>query len=126
MPPKSPEAVPGRQALAMLPNTAVRASIRRMDEVIHEGGCLCGQVRWRASGPPANVRLCHCRLCQRWTGAPMFAQPRDPPQRLAVSLATADERNAFRPDCHIWVGEKLDWVNVDDGLPTFPEGLVSP
>lgn len=45
-----------------------------MGDPVFEGGCLCGQVRWRATAPPANVRVCHCPLCQRWTGAPFFAR----------------------------------------------------
>lgn len=35
----------------------------------HEGGCLCGDVRYRTSGPPAYQAACHCRFCQRFTGS---------------------------------------------------------
>ena len=33
-----------------------------------EGGCSCGQIRYRVTGPPLIVHACHCTWCQRETG----------------------------------------------------------
>ena len=36
-----------------------------------EGGCQCGAVRYRATGTPEHVALCHCADCRKSSGAPM-------------------------------------------------------
>ncbi len=35
----------------------------------HEGGCTCRHVRYRVTSKPLIVHCCHCRWCQRETGA---------------------------------------------------------
>lgn len=42
------------------------------------GGCLCGQVRYAIAPLPSQTSIidagyCHCRLCQRASGAPVVA-----------------------------------------------------
>lgn len=34
-----------------------------------QGGCTCGQVRYEMTSAPLFVNCCHCRWCQRETGA---------------------------------------------------------
>jgi len=36
---------------------------------IFQGGCTCGAVRYRMTSGPMFVHCCHCRWCQRETGA---------------------------------------------------------
>lgn len=48
-----------------------------------EGGCLCGAVRFVASGRPKGVYWCHCQSCRKHSGAP-------------VSVFAAFEHSAYR------------------------------
>lgn len=34
-----------------------------------EGGCNCGAVRYRLSGDPITVAVCHCANCRRQSGS---------------------------------------------------------
>ena len=40
-----------------------------IQDQIHEGGCLCGAIRYEATGKPLQVAHCHCESCRRSTGA---------------------------------------------------------
>ncbi len=40
---------------------------------VREGGCLCGEVRYRIEAEPSDVAYCHCRMCQKTSGAPAMA-----------------------------------------------------
>lgn len=35
----------------------------------YEGGCLCGNIRFIATGPALRPHTCSCKMCQRHTGA---------------------------------------------------------
>lgn len=39
----------------------------------HHSACLCGAVRVAAGAGSASIGACHCRMCRRWGGGPLFA-----------------------------------------------------
>jgi len=39
-----------------------------------EGGCLCGDIRYKAIEEPLRVTICHCIFCQRFTGSAFLVE----------------------------------------------------
>ena len=37
------------------------------------GGCLCGAVRFAATPVKAEMDVCHCGMCRRWSGGTFMA-----------------------------------------------------
>ena len=50
-----------------------------------EGGCLCGQVRFRTTQAPLRTIACHCTFCQRVTGSSYFAESMFPMNAVVLN-----------------------------------------
>jgi hypothetical protein len=80
------------------------------------GGCQCGAVRFAVSTAPVKISICHCRMCQKASGAPFasfaeierddFAWTRGKP--AAFRSSSIAERDFCR-DC----GTPLSFRRID-------------
>ena len=94
------------------------------------GGCTCKTVRYRLSSAPLIVHCCHCRYCQRETGASFALNAMIESERLQLtaaqpvivstpSLSGKGQQIARCPSCHVAVyshyaglGELATFVRV--------------
>jgi hypothetical protein len=58
------------------------------------GQCRCGAIRYRLSGEPKIVALCHCNDCRRSAGAPMVAWAMFPESALLLTKGQPKTHNA--------------------------------
>src|SRR5262245_15835515 len=58
-------------------------------DVIYQGCCQCGNVRYRAQGPRDRASVCYCRMCQKASGAPFMAFVRFPVAQVQWSQPPA-------------------------------------
>lgn len=101
-----------------------------------EGGCRCGQVRFRISAPPIVTAACHCTGCQRMTGSAYSLSAAIPSEGFEVTQGEpvigglhGPTRHFFCPHCMSWMFTRpdgMDWfVNVRATMLDDP-GWFSP
>ena len=99
-------------------------------DFVAEGGCDCGHVRYRMASRPLFVHCCHCRWCQRESGAAfalnaMVESDRlsllsGSPVRVHTPSASGNGQDILRcPHCHLAVwshysgaGDLVSFVRV--------------
>ncbi|MFM7424172.1 MAG: GFA family protein [Elainella sp.] len=95
---------------------------------VYEGGCLCGQIRFRAEGPAGWPHTCSCKMCQRHSGALTVAWVEFPSDRVswigeggkpAVWRSSDRSSRAFCPTCGSTLGAIDDAPVVALVLGTF-------
>ncbi|MCL1048407.1 GFA family protein [Shewanella abyssi] len=42
-------------------------------DILQQGGCLCGAIRYQLTATPFATDFCHCRQCQQSTGSVLGA-----------------------------------------------------
>ena len=81
---------------------------------VYDGHCTCGQVRYRMTSRPLFVHCCHCRWCQRETGASFALNAMIEADRVELlqgeveavvtpSLSGKGQKIVRCPRCHIAV-----------------------
>lgn len=96
---------------------------------VHEGGCLCGGIRFAVTGPPLRTSVCHCAYCQRRSGSAFAILPFF--EAAAVRLTrgapatwrhVSDEsgrwlEHSFCPRCGTEVGLRVERLPDRQGIP---------
>jgi hypothetical protein len=67
-------------------------------DTIREGGCLCGQVRFRTLGEPTRTYICYCKFCQKLTGSAYNVEPVFPEAQVEFSGGEIRTYEFISPD----------------------------
>jgi len=89
-----------------------------------EGGCRCGQLRFRLTEQPVLTAACHCKGCQRMSGGAFSTTAMIPLDGFKVIAGTSvigglkgeGTHHNHCPECYSWVfttfGESRPFVYV--------------
>ena len=76
-----------------------------------DGGCRCGQLRFRVTLPPIMTSVCHCAGCRRMSGSAFSTTAMIPGEGFEVTAGDSVPGGLRGPrllhrhcaDCHGWV-----------------------
>ncbi|MBN8631681.1 MAG: GFA family protein [Rhodobacterales bacterium] len=110
------------------------------------GSCLCGALRFTATGSPYRVGLCHCLDCRKHHGALFHASAIFPASavtitgtfrtfgdrsfcptcgspvfaqiedEIGINLGALDAPSQFRPTYELWTIRREDWLPEFAGM----------
>ncbi len=94
------------------------------ESTLREGGCQCGNIRYRLTAEPLQLYVCHCRHCQKQSssafGMSLIMRPgalvllRGEPKLWTTRADSgAIKRCAFCPDC----GSRIYHGGDDEDAP---------
>ena len=91
-----------------------------------DGGCLCGQIRFRISAPPLLTAACHCAWCQKRSASAYSLTITVPTGGFAVTQGEPElgkgpspNPHFFCPACKNWVFLRLDALGIVNVRPTM-------
>lgn len=97
-----------------------RPSLTAMTELPLTGGCNCGAVRYEVTAPLAGATYCHCRRCQRRSGAAASPSAHPVPGTFHV-VQGEDKLRLWQPEGG---GEK--WFCGECGSSVFARNFFDP
>jgi hypothetical protein len=109
-----------------------------MSNTTLEGGCACGNIRYKLTASPMIVHACHCRDCQRITGSAFViniwieagnVQASSVPKSFELKGGTGQPHEVFfcdRCGVYVWsryLGAPGDFLFVRAGTLDHPEAV---
>ena len=90
-----------------------------------KGSCLCGAIRFEATGEPEGISVCHCGQCRRMSGH-LWSSAYVKDDELAIEgepqwyASSKTAKRGFCPTC----GSGLFWQRLGSGDMGFSLGAL--
>lgn len=86
------------------------AGVPRSEFTLMRGEPTVYSARPTASGDLATILF--CGRC----GSPVCTTLASQPDLVFLKIGTLDDTAWFRPQFHVWCGQKQDWVNIEEDV----------